>query len=59
MDQKDNKIQFLENKTGILESKVSEEKKKLDINKISSKVKGDRNMNRLNKTLNNHKYILN
>ena len=57
LEQKDNKTQFLEDKIGRPDSKVVEEMKRLDLNKISSKDKCDRIMNRLNKTLNNHKYI--
>ena len=58
LERKDNKIQFLEDKIGIPDSKVIEEMNRLDLNKISSK-KNDRIMKRLNKTLNNHKYIKN
>ena len=57
LEQKDNKTQFLEDKIGRPDSKVVEEMKRLDLNKITSKDKCDRIMNRLNKTLNNHKYI--
>ena len=39
MEQKDNKIQFLEDKTGIPDSKVIEEMNRLDLNKISCKEK--------------------
>ena len=59
MEQKDNKIQFLEDKRGIPYSKVIEKMKRLDLNKISCKEKNDRIMNRLKKTLNYHKYIKN
>ena len=59
IEQKDNKIQFLEDKIGIPDSKVVEEMKRLDLNKKSCKEKNDRIMNRLNKTLHNHKYIKN
>ena len=58
-EQKDNKIQFLEDKIGIPDSKVIEEMNRLDLNKLSCKEKNDRIMNRLNKTLHNHKYIKN
>ena len=57
IEQKDNKIQFLEDKIGIPDSKVIEEMNRLDLNKISCKEKNDRIMNRLNKTLHNHKCI--
>ena len=56
IEPKDSKIQFLEDKIGIPDSKVVEEMKRLDLNKISCKEKNDRIMNRLNKTLHNHKY---
>ena len=59
VEQKDNKIQFLEDKIGIPDSKVIEEMNILDLNKISCKEKNDTIMNRLNKTLHNHKYIKN
>ena len=55
-EQKDNKIQISEDKKGILDSKVVEKMIKLDLNKVSNK-NYDRNMNRLNKTIYNHKYI--
>ena len=55
LEQKDNKIQFLENKIGIPDSKSVEEMNRLDLDKISSKDKCDRIMNMLNKTPNNHK----
>ena len=56
MEQRDNKIQFLEDKLGIRDSKVIEEINKLELSKISSEGKNDRIMNRLNKTLNYNKY---
>ena len=59
LEQKDNKISFLENKIGVTDDKVVEEMNKLDLNKLSNKEKNDRIMNRLNKTINNHKYIKN
>ena len=59
IEQKDNKINFLENKIGIIDDKVVEEMYKLNLNKITNKEKNDRIMNRLNKTLNNHKQITN
>ena len=55
IEQKDNKIQFLKDKLGIPDSKVREEMKRSLLNKISCKEKNDRIMNRLNKTLTNHK----
>ena len=58
IEQKDNKIQVLEDKIGKPDIKILEEMKSLDLNKLSSK-KNDRFMKSLNKTLNNHKYIKN
>ena len=46
-EQKDNKIQFLEDKLGIPESKVIKEMNRLDLNKTSCKEKYDRIMTRL------------
>ena len=59
IEQKENKILFLENKIGVTDDKVIEEMNRLDLNKISDKEKNNRIMNRLNKTLNKHKYIKN
>ena len=59
IEQKDNKISFLENKIGITDDRVVEEMNRLDLNKISDKEKNNRIMNRLNKTLNKHNYIKN
>ena len=59
IEQKDNKISFLENKIGVTDDSVIEEVNRLDLNKISDKEKNIRIMNRLNKTLNKHKYIRN
>ena len=56
IEQKDDKIQFLEDKIGIPYSKVVEEVNRLDSNKISSEDKCDKIKNRLNKTLNNKTY---
>ena len=56
IEQKDNKIDFSENEIGLPDCKVIEEMNKLRIYKISSKRKGDRIMDRLNNSLNNHKY---
>ena len=55
IEQKDNKINFLEDKIGITDDKVVEEMYKLNLYKIANKEKNDRIMNRLYKTLNNHK----
>ena len=59
IENKDNKISFLENRIGIPDDLVIEEMNRLDIYKISNKAKNDRIMNRLNKTLDKHKYIKN
>ena len=59
IEQKDNKISFLENKKGVSDDKIIEEMKRLDLNKINDKEKINRIMKRLNKTLNKHKYIKN
>ena len=58
-EQKDTKIQFLEDKIGIPDSKLIEEVNRLVFNKISCKEENNRIMNRLNKVLHNHKYIKN
>ena len=58
-EQKDSKIEFLENKIGLPDCKVIEEMNRLGLNKISSKRKGDRFMDRLNNSINNYKYIKN
>ena len=57
IEQKDNKINFLESKIGITHDKVVEEMHNLNLNKTCDKEKKDRTMNRLNKTVNKHKYI--
>ena len=49
----------MENKIGLPDCKVYEEMNKLGLNKVSFKRKGDRIMDKLNKSLNNHKYIKN
>ena len=59
IEQKDEKLEFLENKIGLPDSKVFEERNRLGLNKISSKRKVVRIMDRLNNSLNNHKYIKN
>ena len=56
IEQKDNKIELLKKEIGLPDSKVTEEMKRLGVNKIWSKGKGDRIMDRLNKSLNKHKY---
>ena len=48
LEQKENKIQFLEDKIVITDSEVVEEMNRLGLKKISSKEKGDRIMNSLN-----------
>ena len=59
IEQKDNKISFLENKIGVTDDKIIEEMNRLDLDKISDKEKNNRIMKRLNKTLNKHNYIKN
>ena len=59
LEEKDNKISFLENKIGVTDDRVIEEMNRLDLNKISDKEKINRIMNRLNKMLNKHNYIRN
>ena len=59
VEQKDNKISFLENKIGVTDDKTVEEMKRLDLNKITDKEKNIRIMNRLIKTLNKHHHIKN
>ena len=59
LEEKDNKISFLENKIGVTDDRVIEEMKRLDLNKITNKEKNNSIMNRLNKTLNKHNYIKN
>ena len=59
LEQKDYKIELLENKIGLPECKVIEEMNKLGLNKISSEGQVDRVMDRLNNSLNNHNYIKN
>ena len=57
--QKDNKIEFLENKVGLLDCEVIEDMNRLGLNKMSSERKGDRIIYKLNNKRNNHKYIKN
>ena len=56
LEQKRNKINFLEDKIGTPDSEIVEEMNWLDLNKISSKNKCDGIMNKVNKTLSYHKY---
>ena len=58
IEQKVNKIDFLENKIGLPGCKIIEQMNKLGLNKISSK-KRPRILDRLINSLNNHKYIKN
>ena len=55
LEQKDNKIHFLDDKIRIPNSKVIEEMNRIDLSRISKKEKNDRFMNRIKTTLNNHK----
>ena len=59
LEQKDNKIQFLEDKIGIPDSKVMDEMNKIDLSILSNNEKNDRIMKRINRTFNNHKCIKN
>ena len=56
LEQKDTKTEFLENKIGLPASKNIEEMNKIRLNKIPSKRKTDKIMDRLNVSPNNHKY---
>ena len=56
IERKDYKTAFLKNKVGVPDCKVIEEMNGLGRNKISSKRKSDRSMDRLHKSVNNHKY---
>ena len=59
IEQKDNKIDFLEKKIGLPVYKVIEEMNRQELSKMSSKRKSDRNMDRINSFVNNHDYIKN
>ena len=59
IEQKDNKIQFLEDKRGIQDFKIVEEMSRSHLNNISSNKNCDKIMITLTKTPNNHKYIEN
>ena len=56
IEQKDNKVGFSEIKIGLPDCKFIEQINGLGLNKISSKRKGDRIVDRLNNSLNNDKY---
>ena len=55
VEQKDVKLEFLENKIGLPDCKVFSEMNKLELNRPSSKRKGDRNLHRINVPPNYHK----
>ena len=57
IEQKDNKIEFLENIIGLPHSNVFEEMNRLGLNETSSTRKSNRVIDRTNISLNNHKYI--
>ena len=57
LEQKCIKIEFLENIIGFPDCKVIEEVNERGLKKLSTKRKGDKIMDRLNISLNNHKYI--
>ena len=59
IEQKDFKIEFLDYKMGLPDSKVIEETNRLGLNKMASKRKGDRIMDTFNYTLDNQKQIKN
>ena len=56
IEQKDKKTEILENKLGIAGCKVTEEMNETGVKKVSFDRKSDRIMNRINSSLNNHKY---
>ena len=55
LEQKNNKIQFLEDKIGLPDSKIVEEMNRSNLNKLSSEDKCDIIRNRLNETPHDHK----
>ena len=57
IEQKHRKIEVSENKMGLLDCKVNEEMNRVGLNKLSSKRKNDRIMDRFNNSPNNRKYI--
>ena len=59
MEQKDIKVENLENKKVLPDCKVIEEMIRLGLNKTTSKRRSHRIMDRLNNSLNNDKYIKN
>ena len=59
IEQKDHKMEFLENKIGLPDSKVIEQIRRLGLNKISTKRKGNRIIHWLNISPINWKYIEN
>ena len=56
VEQKGNKVELLENKICLPDSKGIEEMNKLRLNEIQIRRKSDRIMDRLNNSLINHKY---
>ena len=57
IEQKDTKVESLENKIRLTDCKVFEEMNRLGFNELSYKSEGDRIMDRLNISLNNHQYV--
>ena len=57
IERKGNKIGLLENKIGLPDSKIIEHMRKRGLNKITSKRKSDRIIDRLNSSFKIHKYI--
>ena len=59
IEQKNVKIYFLQTKKGLPDAEDSEKKINLGGNKISSKRKSDRIIDKINNSLNNYKHIKN
>ena len=59
IEQKGNTTEFLEKEVDSPDCKVIEERNRLRFKKISSKREGDKIIDSLRNTLNNHKYIKN
>ena len=57
IEKEDKRIEISKNKIGLPVCEIIEEMSRLGRNEISSKRKGDRITDRLNSSLNNHKYI--
>ena len=57
IEKKHRKIEVSENKIGLLDCKVIEEMNRVGLNKLSSKRKNDRIMDRFNNSPNNREYF--